>query len=60
MIKTPNFVLFVSFMVKTFFLTWLRLCGAKSFVVKEFSIHASQPTRLFFSRTKLHVGDKVS
>jgi len=38
MIKTPNFVLFVlfvSFVVKTYFLIWLRLRHAEPFVVKS-------------------------
>ncbi|MBM2803604.1 MAG: hypothetical protein HW419_1497 [Deltaproteobacteria bacterium] len=39
MIKTPNFVPFVSFVVKTFFLIWLRLCRAGTFVVTVTKYH---------------------
>jgi hypothetical protein len=43
MIKIPNFVLFVSFVVKTFFLIWLRLCRARIFVVNEIKVASSFP-----------------
>jgi len=33
MLRPYNFVLFVSFVVRTFFLIWLRFSRARSFVV---------------------------